>query len=76
MRSDRDEVRHSLDTCQPMYSMFCISLLELEFDLAFERHPAFAHRHFYFVSGDGRIPLEGVEHSRGNVGVGAFAIGE
>src|ERR1700761_5859106 len=55
-----------------MYGTFCLTLLEAVFDLAFERHPAVADRHIQFVSRNSDIPLEGVEHSSSNVGVGAF----
>src|ERR1700685_1872768 len=54
-------------------STFLIYLLEVVFDLTLERYPAFADRHVHFVSWKTSIPLERVDYSSSQVGVGAFS---
>src|SRR5258708_2041035 len=72
LRLDREKIADSSDAGEAFYSWFGISLLEVMIDLALQRHPALTDRHINFASWNSCIPPQGVEHSSGEIGIGAF----
>jgi hypothetical protein len=52
--------------------VLCFNLLELVVDFALERYPAFADRHGHLAFWNSSIPLEGIDYSSSNIGIGTL----
>src|ERR1700731_4774784 len=71
-RLDGDQIGDALHAPKTAYGFLRLPTLVLPLDFAFEGYPAFLHRHVNLVDGNRRIPVEYVDDSRSDIGVGPF----